>query len=286
LCTILLTIFLGDNPPSVDPLSLSPNEPFTTPSTPILLDTPRDPSHTESLTSRNKLVSPTFPELLKSVSTEDVPSTPNVITAIAIPRAKRTNQSNYATPSSPSQAYTTGTSRKAVSQSTVTQTRANANSNTRTSHASTSYIVTSSSKTTHSSKSTNTNANTTTTPRTLYKLPLTEEQKNLINNGTPGAFLPESEDTDFDPQNVFLACGSKECKSALEEWWSTLESAQLFTARDFREDGKGPKICSRCLGAKSVPKLLQSMSQKQAVKVKEKKYNKVVDLYEICKMHK
>jgi len=119
--------------------------------------------------------------------------------------------------------------------------------------------------------------------RRPYDLPLTEEQKLHINAGK--ALLPSVENnTKFD-NKIYGLCKKEACRTAVVAWWSGLTSPQLVTGSDFKQKVPTIAACSKCSNAKNLgPKILQSMSQKMALSVKEAKSKKMeVELYEITK---
>jgi len=182
---------------------------------------------------------------------------------------------------------TAATSATTSTSTRVTRTRgANANSINKGS----SHISTPISNTAVANVSTNTNTSTTDTStasgnesavktnRKVYKLPLTQEQKELINSGK--APLPVGEvNTDFD-NNVHGLCGQEACKYAVEAWWSSLASPQLVSVSDFKKQVAQIRACSKCYNPKNCSTILRSLSQLQSVLVKAENYKKV-DFFEI-----
>jgi len=123
----------------------------------------------------------------------------------------------------------------------------------------------------------NTSSSSSTTPRTNYGKTLTEKQKESINNGD--IFLPSSDNnTSFDPKNIFVACKSKECESALNQWWSSCTKTMLYTAKDIKNS---LALCDRCLHSKSINKVMASISRKQPLDVQQPSSKKKVPVYEI-----
>lgn len=124
---------------------------------------------------------------------------------------------------------------------------------------------------------------TTTQRRKRYALPLKEEEKQKINDGQ--AELPIVEDnTEFHKDKIYEhLCKKGDCKSAIDTWWSSLENTQLLTASDFKAWVPTIKECSKCSNARNLKKILESMSDKIPMSVKDLKQKKTVELYEIKK---
>jgi len=99
-------------------------------------------------------------------------------------------------------------------------------------------------------------ANTKAHTRKAYKPPLTQEQKDLINDGK--AAFPVSEGNIAFDNNIRGLCGNQACKSAVEAWWSGLTSPQLVSVSDFTSL---VNVCKTCSGGKKCAEILQSMSQ-------------------------
>jgi len=113
--------------------------------------------------------------------------------------------------------------------------------------------------------------------RTNYTLPLTQEQKDLINKGK--AAPPTNEKNTFFDNTIHGLCGNKSCESAVESWWSSLSSVQLISSSDFKT---AVNICNTCSGITKCTTILKSLSQFQPIDAIDSKKHKV-KLYEIRK---
>jgi len=136
-------------------------------------------------------------------------------------------------------------------------------------------------KTTTSTSTRFVNAN-----RAAYNLPLTQEQKDLINAGK-APFPLSKKHTDYD-YSVHGLCTKQACKSAVEAWWyGTSKSpfsthfAQLVSVSDFKQQVPQIKQCSICSHGKKCPKILQSMSEFQSSLVADNTFKRSVPLFEI-----
>lgn len=219
--------------------------PSSLPTSPILISSPSPPSSPVSPTT--KVISPSL--LKKSIKstvslkrTKD--STPSSLA----------HQKNLVSDSVPSQ----------VNESNKTSTSINIRT-----------PQSSSSVSTSNNKSTSLTNPSSNTKRKVYKLPMTQEQKNLINTGQ--APLPVGEAKEFD-NKIHGLCGNKACKLAVETWRSSLDDVQLVSASDFKA---AVKICETCSGPKKITTILKSLSQFQPIDSVDTK-QRPVKLYEIC----